>query len=203
MKRVILPLLLACQLSTAGQDVIPDYETARDMYFWSRLYASGGISIFCGRPFHTGEKLTITQMYPRPWIAEAFGCVESRCDNLDFRFAVADLHNLWPALDGLTSQMGTYAFGEIADQPDRRQHTDICTDFEQTTHPAVIIEPRDEVKGDIARSILYMAFQYGLPLHGMGATLKRWHELDPPDASEQARNDHIERLQGNRNLLID
>ena len=82
-------------------------------------------------------------------------------------------------------------------------------------------EPRDEVKGDIARIILYMDVRYeggagepnlvvvdGLttypyPQIGDKSTLLEWHVQDPPDAFEKRRNDVIFKWQGNRNPFID
>ena len=82
-------------------------------------------------------------------------------------------------------------------------------------------EPRDEVKGDIARIILYMDVRYeggnnepnlvpidGLteypnPQIGVLSTLIEWHEMDPPDGFERRRNDVIYEWQGNRNPFID
>ncbi len=82
-------------------------------------------------------------------------------------------------------------------------------------------EPRDEVKGDIARMIFYMDLRYeggvgepnlvaveGLttypnPQIGSLSTLLQWHEQDPPDAFEKRRNDVIYKWQGNRNPFID
>ena len=82
-------------------------------------------------------------------------------------------------------------------------------------------EPRDEVKGDIARIILYMDVRYeggddepnlvpidGLtsypnPQVGVLSTLLDWHTMDPPDAFEKRRNDIIYEWQGNRNPFID
>lgn len=81
-------------------------------------------------------------------------------------------------------------------------------------------EPRDAVKGDVARMILYAAVRYesdpdlelteaaaergdNAPRHGVRSTLLRWHELDPPDAAERRRHERIAELQGNRNPFID
>ncbi|MFE5185337.1 endonuclease I family protein [Streptomyces sp. NPDC056628] len=82
-------------------------------------------------------------------------------------------------------------------------------------------EPRDAVKGDVARMILYMAVRYegddgrpdleandsingGVPYHGRLSVLKQWNDEDPPDAVEQRRNDVIyTSYQGNRNPFID
>lgn len=87
-------------------------------------------------------------------------------------------------------------------------------------------EPRDEVKGDVARMLFYMAVRYegedgevdlelsdrtdtfystedGYGEHGKLSTLLEWHELDPVDDLERFRNDRIEMVQGNRNPFID
>ncbi|WP_030869374.1 endonuclease I family protein [Streptomyces sp. NRRL S-37] len=83
-------------------------------------------------------------------------------------------------------------------------------------------EPRDAVKGDVARMILYMAVRYegtdgwpdlepndsvtngSDPYHGRLSVLKQWHEQDPPSAFEKNRNDVIyDSYQHNRNPFID
>ncbi|GGT13616.1 endonuclease I family protein [Streptomyces chromofuscus] len=83
-------------------------------------------------------------------------------------------------------------------------------------------EPRDAVKGDVARMILYMAVRYeggdswpdlepndsttngSVPYHGRLSVLKQWHEQDPPSAFEERRNDVIyNSYQRNRNPFID
>jgi endonuclease I len=85
-------------------------------------------------------------------------------------------------------------------------------------------EPRDEVKGDVARMLFYMAVRYeGLdsypdleltevmlpqsdkvPLHGVLSALLDWHRNDPVDAWEENRNDIIyNSYQGNRNPFLD
>ncbi|XP_064951002.1 uncharacterized protein LOC135605162 isoform X2 [Musa acuminata AAA Group] len=83
--------------------------------------------------------------------------------------------------------------------------------------------PPRQVRGDIARSLMYMAVSYGfqqpngrLPLllsdspniekHEMGllSTLLQWNKFDPPSRMEQLRNDRICKLyQHNRNPFID
>ncbi|MFC0525572.1 endonuclease [Pontibacillus salicampi] len=82
-------------------------------------------------------------------------------------------------------------------------------------------EPRDEVKGDVARMVFYMAVRYeggsgepdlevanytgtsGSQL-GKLSTLKQWHEQDPVSTFEERRNDIIfSDYQGNRNPFID
>ncbi|MFJ3964645.1 endonuclease I family protein [Streptomyces sp. NPDC090036] len=83
-------------------------------------------------------------------------------------------------------------------------------------------EPRDAVKGDVARMLLYMAVRYdggdgfanlelndqvnngSAPAHGRISLLKQWNQMDPPDAFEQRRNQVIfDVYQHNRNPFID
>ncbi|MFA9371359.1 MAG: endonuclease [Labilibaculum antarcticum] len=86
-------------------------------------------------------------------------------------------------------------------------------------------EPRDSVKGDIARMILYMAVcyegedgdpdlemtddmsystvNYSAPYFGKLSTLIEWNTQDPVDDTEKARNEKVYTIQGNRNPFID
>jgi endonuclease I len=87
-------------------------------------------------------------------------------------------------------------------------------------------EPRDEVKGDIARMMFYMAVRYegengepdlelinnsntsknykNQPVYGNLSTLLKWNEADPVDKWERNRNDIIyNKYQKNRNPFID
>ena len=83
-------------------------------------------------------------------------------------------------------------------------------------------EPRDEVKGDVARMIFYMATRYEgedgeldlvvvdevntypNPEHGKLSALLEWNTMDPPSEFEETRNDRIyDNWQGNRNPFID
>ena len=83
-------------------------------------------------------------------------------------------------------------------------------------------EPRDAVKGDVARMIFYMATRYDggdgapdlevvdqvntspNPRHGKLSQLILWNTMDPPDDFENNRNDVIYyQYQNNRNPFID
>ncbi len=82
-------------------------------------------------------------------------------------------------------------------------------------------EPTDEVKGDVARMIFYMAVRYEgdngepdlevvdyvntypNPKHGKLSTLLEWNIADPPDDFEKNRNEIVYDYQENRNPFID
>ncbi|MCO4849412.1 endonuclease I family protein [Bacillus vallismortis] len=83
-------------------------------------------------------------------------------------------------------------------------------------------EPRDDVKGDVARMLFYMAVRYegddgypdlelndktgngSAPYHGKKSVLLEWNRQDPVDNRERKRNEIIyETYQHNRNPFID
>lgn len=89
----------------------------------------------------------------------------------------------------------------------------------------LVFEPIDEYKGDVARSVFYMATRYENLIAGWknnpGAScvlagnstavfwqwyvnqLIDWHVQDPVSSKEIARNDSVYRIQDNRNPFID
>ena len=71
-------------------------------------------------------------------------------------------------------------------------------------------EPRDEVKGDVARIIFYLFTRYpqsdAYDFEDVAESLElllEWHTIDPVDEFESHRNDVIAEYQGNRNPYID
>lgn len=178
------------------------YNNVRDNLFWPTLYKDSYVTFYCAVAKAAGEKVTLEHVYPASWIAHANSC-ESRknCPKDSYREASSDMHNLWPALNRYNTSRGNQPFGEIEGNIPRFSG-DTC-DFERTSGKGAIVEPRDSIKGDIARSILYMVHWYDLPDHDMLPLLIKWHIQDPPSNSEKLRNTRIEELQGNRNPFID
>ncbi len=136
----------------------------------------------------------------------------------------ADLHHLRPSIAGVNSAKSNSMFGN--QNGGGKAYT---VDGE-----AVIwtgggkLEVRDNVKGDVARILLYVYCRWGQPNlysdvassklppldsddsanSGVRAiesfdTLLEWMALDPVDDWEMARNDQAENVQGNRNVFID
>lgn len=124
----------------------------------------------------------------------------------------SDYHNLKPCESRINQNRGNLDF-----------------DWGGTPHPTAIgcfydsdsWEPRDAVKGDIARIIFYMSTRYEgtageldlevadwvgtypMPKHGKLSALFAWNLSDPPDDFERNRNNVIYSVQGNRNPFID
>ncbi|MDH3637646.1 MAG: endonuclease [Gammaproteobacteria bacterium] len=189
--------------SEADQAGIKDYEQARQI-FWSKLYAHGGETLYCGMPFDDRNRygLNIEHVFPMSWATNTLRCgrrKECRERNPRFNRIEADLHNLFPSRRVVNAARASFRFGEIEGE---RRDFGSC-DFEIDERLRVI-EPRPAVRGDIARAMFYMQDEYGLVIfRRLGNRLVDWHRSDPPDAEERRRNDRIEKLQGTRNKFVD
>jgi len=128
-----------------------------------------------------------------------------------------DVHNLRASNSNVNSTRSNHSFDYCT--------TSSCNEIygNSYSNSALVFEPRDEDKGDVARIIFYMVVRYEgdngeedlemtesilsssskSPRHGVRSTLLEWHELDPVDDFELNRNDVIYSYQGNRNPFID
>jgi len=135
-----------------------------------------------------------------------------------------DAHHLRPSFNEWNTERGNYPFDEIPDYDTElwiRLDEDINCDNSSPCIPGSFIdeyteielsgnnsrcEPREDAKGNIARSVFYfftMYPEYAISEVGDIATLYQWHLADPVDAQEQNRNGLVENFQGNRNPYID
>ncbi|MEU9859421.1 endonuclease [Streptomyces sp. NPDC047971] len=123
-----------------------------------------------------------------------------------------DIHHLRPEDVTVNSTRGNLDFDNGGDPVDEAAGSRVDGDS---------FEPRAEVKGDVARMILYMAVRYeggdgfpdlepndrvdngSAPAMGRLSVLKQWNDQDPPDAFEKTRNDKIFGIQKNRNPFVD
>ncbi|MDO9547958.1 MAG: endonuclease [Candidatus Marinimicrobia bacterium] len=136
--------------------------------------------------------------------------------------AGTDAHHLRPADITVNSARGNKDFDNGGSRYiDGDGVTDCYTDSDSW-------EPRNAVKGDVARMLFYMAVRYEggtrepdlevvdyvtnwnvspapkYPIHGKLSTLLEWHEQDPVNNWERNRNDIIyTKYQHNRNPFID
>ena len=144
-----------------------------------------------------------------------------------------DLHHIRPADRDLNLCRGSMTFGNV------RAACENWQTWPETGEPVLwydeswnsglgLAEVRDEIKGDVARILLYVYVAYGqadganrnlwtdLPELGEGMeasdglrvvesldTLLAWLALDPVDTWELGRNDAVQSIQGNRNVFID
>lgn len=133
-------------------------------------------------------------------------------------YAYTDIHHLRPADASVNSSRSSLEF-DMGGSPvmDGSTPTDNLKDSDS-------FEPRDEVKGDVARMMFYMATRYegqdsgdvsnpDLELVssvvdndtalGNVCRLLEWNEQDTVDSFEFNRNSKIQEIQGNRNPFVD
>ena len=123
----------------------------------------------------------------------------------------SDLHHLRPSKSNVNSSRGNKPFGE---NPDPQTDTWFWMNQSQSYIPSNNIdeyseseteyfEPREDRKGDIARSVFYFYTMYSdVSDHNFFETqkdiLKIWHELDPADQDEINRTWQIANYQENK-----
>ena len=201
-----IAVLLVLSACIEGVAAIKDYREAKEV-FWENLYPNG-YTIYCNKKFTAfwREDINVEHVFPMGWVKNALQCgTRNECrKNSDlFNKIEGDLHNLYPSISHLNYERQSYRFGEV--KGEKRHYGEQC-DFEVNKQKRVA-EPRAAVRGELARSMLYMEHQYrdvGLTLFNKQAALMlQWHDIDPPSKEEMERNDRIEKLQGNRNPFID
>lgn len=134
--------------------------------------------------------------------------------------AESDMHNLYPSRVKTNSDRGNHPFGE---SPDNQTDIWYLLSEERNTIPPTniddyseiflsnnqnLFEPREKVKGDIARSMFYIFSIYkdltASPdyFEGQKETLCNWHFQDPVDEVEWTRTQKISSYQGNKNPFV-
>lgn len=176
-------------------------------WLWTRVYPQTGKTLYCNAPFSTTNRqqrrryVNAEHIFPMAWVTKALHCgTRKNCQKTSktFRLIESDLHNIYPAKIVINKARGSYRLGEISGE---KREFGRC-DFEVSQRQRVA-EPAPDKRGEIARAMRYMAYQYGLPLHRKNARLMRqWDRADPPSAEEKRRHQIISALQGNDNPFI-
>ena len=141
----------------------------------------------------------------------------------------SDLHHLRPEDTTINSTRSNYTMGDVigvlGSYSSKAYNGNTVLWYSSS---ADLVEVADNVKGDVARILLYVYVRWGQPnlcenvagadLPAMDSddsandglkviedldTLLEWCAEDPVDTWEMSRNDCIESIQGNRNVFID
>jgi len=134
----------------------------------------------------------------------------------------SDIFHLYPTNSSVNSARGHLPFAEIPDDQTNKWYSTNTSSAMTTitTKPTSDIdsyselitsksfEPREDHKGDVARSAFYFYTMYPTQAGDISklcnlATLLAWNEADPVDAWELQRNSRTAEKQGNRNPYID
>lgn len=177
-----------------------DNKTVK-LNFWSELYPKTYNTLYCNMDKSESDVTVISEIYSLSKIASASQCknVEG-CKNTKFIKASTDLHNLWPVNKWAEKTLENVIYGEL-DESVHSFSYQKCT-LERTTSKNPKFLPREEVRGAIARSYLYMIHKYDLPHYDLLPVLISWHFKHPVSPEETRRNKLIIKLQGNSNPFI-
>ena len=129
----------------------------------------------------------------------------SEIDN-SFKKMESDLYNLVPVIGIINRVRSNYHFGEV---PEEVRQYGQC-DFEigevlVKRKKVKRVEPREDIRGDIARTHIYMTRIYRSEYQMWNQErelMMKWDKLDPPDNWECERGQLIELIQGNRNPVL-
>lgn len=166
------------------------------------------------------------------WCKSLSGGLWTTVDNTD-KNGGTDLHHIRPVEQSLNSTRSNRLFGEVENGAEawskdtNKQEVAIGGHYTDK-----VFEPLDNVKGDVARILMYLYTHYnsyknvGGTKNGSGndsyygtlnftdivsadseddakALLLEWNKLDPVDKIETTRNEAVYAIQGNRNPFID
>ena len=126
--------------------------------------------------------------------------------------AQSDLHHLHPGDIRTNERRGSHPYGDVATPTwtvgEGAAQAELGVDLLGET----VFEPHAGAKGDIARGLLYFYTRYSQSQPGDFTlvnfrhelpTLLKWAAADPVNDVERARNDAVQRVQGNRNPFVD
>lgn len=119
--------------------------------------------------------------------------------NQQFKYMEADMHNLVPAIGELNADRSNFRYGIIEDEK-RNYGNNIDFEIDFKTKRA---EPKDDIRGNIARTYFYFEDTYGMKISKQEKQLfNAWDKLDPVDKWEIEKNKRVEKIQGNKNKFI-
>ena len=118
--------------------------------------------------------------------------------NKQYRRMQADMYNLYPAIGEVNGRRSNYSMAII--KGEKRDFGQCDVEIKNKK-----VEPRESIRGEIARTYMYMDSVYP----GRGIISKKnkklfntWDRSDPVDQWECERTRRIEMIQGNRNEIV-
>ncbi|CAK8721518.1 Deoxyribonuclease-1 [Candidatus Electronema halotolerans] len=117
--------------------------------------------------------------------------------NEQFNLMEADMYNLVPAIGEVNGDRSNYSYAML--EGEEREYG--ACNMEIRDQKA---EPPDDKYGDIARGYMYMeaAYHRGVISDKNVKLFEAWNRMDPVDRWECERARLIEKIQGNRNMIV-
>lgn len=209
-------LLLNNLVSGYKPPVVLDYSSARDTLFF-RVFRQND-SLAC---IYSDYKLPLPDGYDPTnvvYLNGTAGGINTEHGYPQSKGAVggakSDMHHLFPSKVAVNEARGNLPYGE---SPDSKTQKWFYKTIESTSKPlvnidlfselnATLFEPREKVKGDLARAVFYFYTMYKEEADAADPeffsiqknTLCQWHLLDPVDSVEWVRNEIIAKYQGGK-----
>ena len=149
-------------------------------------------------------RMEFDHIVPASYIGAWRGCWKNgkrkgcEADDPVYNQITADLVNLRPTIGQVNRDRSNYPFGIIDGEARVYGACDMEVDFK-----AQIAEPPPEVRGDIARIVLYMRDQYGITFDGEYLSrMVQWSARDPVSTEECELNRIIASVQGRGNSFV-
>lgn len=166
-----------------------NYPTATRQMFLELDKRDGGV-----RCVYTGQKVIVEDEKPDGSIMNTEH-TWPRSLGADADPERCDLHHLYPTMADANQERATKPFGEVSGGGSWSSGGSVSTD---TT-----FEPRDDHKGNVARSMLYFALRYDVDISEAERDLyTRWNDEDPVNEADRARSATIARWQGADNPYV-
>lgn len=116
-----------------------------------------------------------------------------------FKRMLADIYNLQPAIGEVNGDRSNYPMAIIPGEKRLYGRCDIEIEKGQ-------VEPKENIRGNIARTYFYMAAVYPgkvILSHEEQKLFEQWHKADPVDEWECRRAEEIRKVQGNVNRVVE
>ncbi len=159
----------------------------------------------CGNASVEGDCYSREHSWPKSWFNELAPMV-------------TDLFHIYPTDQYVNLRHSNYPYGEVGTPVWTSTNSSKLGPCITPGYSGTVFEPRDEYKGDFARSYFYMSVRYytedagwtgspmvtGSQLNTWALTMMmRWDSLDPVSQKEINRNNAVYAIQMNRNPFID
>ncbi len=121
------------------------------------------------------------------------------CSKIDpvFKHIEAELYNLWPAVGVINQARSNYPYAMLNIKK-KLYGCQFSADKKKRK-----VEPRDEVKGLVARANLFISYHYNIPLEKEQRHLfELWHAQYPPSQRERQWAKEVAEIEGYHNPYI-
>lgn len=179
------------------EQVVLSYKDAREKMFGEIDNYEGQVEcIYTGRKIETTGIPDVTKTgfnTEHTWPQAMFADNDT--------IARSDIFHLYPSDETANNKRANYPFGVV----DKIQWQNGGSKLGRNAQGEIVFEPRDESKGNIARSMLYFALRYDNPkqfLNNQESILRFWSKIDTVDQKEERRNHKIYSYQQKYNPFI-